>query len=132
MSKDHFHCGITLKNFEPEEFLCPCCGRERMDKQTLLRIQRLRSDYDKPLSVVKGGGYRCAEYEKSNTSAHREGKAVDLGYPIEDHFVMVDLGFKHGFRGIGDKCKGRKYQLHLDDADAIEMVRPRPWKWTYL
>lgn len=131
MSKDHFHCGIILKDFEPHEFFCPCCGRERMNKQTLLRIQRLREDYGKPLSVVKGGGWRCENYDHSGTSAHREGKAWDSGYPWEDHFLMVDLAFKHGFRGIGDKNKGGKFQLHMDDATAIIGVRPRPWKWTY-
>lgn len=131
MSREHFHCGIDLNDFEPWEFFCPCCGRERMEKKTLLRIQRLRTDYGKRLSVVKGGGWRCENYANSTTSAHHEGKAVDLGYPIGDHFVLVDLGFKHGFRGIGDKCKGGKYQLHLDDADEIPGVRPRPWKWTY-
>jgi hypothetical protein len=126
-----FHCGITLKNFKPHEFFCPCCGREEMNKQTLLRIQRLRSDYGEPLKVVKGGGWRCKDYERSDTSAHREGRAVDFGYPQGGHFLMVDLAFKHGFRGIGDRCQGRKYQLHMDDAEAILGIRPRPWKWTY-
>jgi hypothetical protein len=131
MSKEHFHCGIDLKDFEPYEFFCPCCGRERMDKQTLLRVQRVRSRYNKRLQIVKGGGWRCENYEPSETSAHREGKAVDLGYPIEDHWLMVVLGIFAGFHGIGDKCKGGRWQLHLDDAEEIIGVRPRPWKWTY-
>lgn len=131
MSKDHFHCGITLNDFEPHEFFCPCCGRERMNKQTLLRIQRLREDYGKPLIVIKGGGWRCENYEPSDTSAHREGRAWDPGYLREDHFLMVDLAFKHGFRGILDKNKGGRFQLHMDDADAIIGVRPRPYKGTY-
>jgi hypothetical protein len=131
MSKEHFHCGIDLKDFEPYEFFCPCCDRERMNKQTLLRIQRLRTDYGKPLTRIPGGGWRCESYESSETSTHREGKAWDPGYPIHDHFLMVDLAYKHGFRGIGDKCKGGRWQLHLDDAEEIIGVRPRPWKWTY-
>ena len=131
MSKEQFHCGIILENFEPYEFYCPCCNRERMDKQTLLRIQRFRTDYDKPLSVVEGGGWRCENYSSNGKSAHREGKAVDIGYPWDDHFMVVDLAFKHGFTGIGDKNKGGRYQLHMDDADAIPGFRPRPRKWTY-
>ena len=131
MSKEHFHCGITLLDFEPWEFFCPCCGRERMNKTTLLRIQRLRTAYGKRLDIVKGGGWRCENYEKSGTSAHREGKAFDPGYPIQDHDTLLGLGYELGFTGKGDKCKGGKYQLHLDDADEIPGVRPRPFKWTY-
>jgi hypothetical protein len=131
MNSELFNCGISLINFSPREFFCPCCGVEKMNKTTLLRIQRLRTDYGNPIGVIKGGGYRCEKYERSGTSAHREGRAVDTAHPRADHFLLVDLAFKHGFRGIGDKNISGVYQLHIDDAEDIPVVRPRPWKWTY-
>ena len=127
---DTFHCGIELENFDPEEFFCPCCGIERMNEVTLIRHQMLRTDYGKPLGVVPGGGYRCSEYDKTN-SAHKSGQAIDAQYPKSDHFLLVELAIKHGFTGIGDKNRYSGYQLHIDDADEIQGVRPRPWKWTY-
>lgn len=125
-----FYCGITLANFEPEEFHCPCCGAERMHPDTLVKLQQVRNEHGKPIGVIPGGGYRCENYDQSQ-SAHKEGRAVDLSYTRDDHFRLLRLAILHGFTGIGDKNKGGSYQMHVDDAEDIPGVRPRPWKWTY-
>lgn len=131
-----FHCGISIDNFEPEEFFCPCCGKERMHPDTLIKIEAWRKDYGKRISVALGGGYRCIDYAGSKTSAHHEGRAIDPLYPREDHDTLLGLGYKHGFTGKGDKNAKDKdgihrWQLHLDDCFEIPGIRPRPWKWTY-
>ena len=122
--------GDLTKNFSADEFLCPCCGESCMHPSFMARLQNLRSEYGKPLGIVEGGGFRCAEYDKSK-GAHPEGRAADLTYPREDHFLLLSLALKLGFTGIGDKNRDGKFQLHVDDAQAIQGVRPRPWKWTY-
>jgi hypothetical protein len=129
-----FKCGVELKNFSLKtdpHLLCPCCARERLKKSSLMRLQRLRSLYGKPIGIIEGGGYRCESYTSSEISAHHSGHAFDLAYPREDHWLLLSLAMQVGFTGIGDKNKKGRYQLHLDDAPDIPHQRPRPWKWTY-
>jgi hypothetical protein len=126
-----FHCGIELETFMPNEFVCPCCGEERMQKETLQKLQRLRNWLSKPMRIVEGGGYRCPQYETSQHSAHREGRAVDPGIQREDLYVAIQLGMSVGFKGVGVKNKDGRWQLHLDDAANLPGIRPRPWMWTY-
>ena len=46
-------------------------------------------------------------------------------------FQVVKLAYEVGFTGIFLKNRDGSWQLHLDTADAIENVRPRPWLGTY-
>jgi len=123
--------GDLTKNFSTHEFACPCCGQAFMDKGFMFRLQRLREEYGKSFSPVKGGGYRCVNYAKSKCTAHREGKAIDPDIPKEDYFIFIKLAMKHGFTGIGVKNKKGHYQLHIDDALEIKGIRPRPYFWSY-
>ena len=125
-----FANGHKYDNFEPEEFHCPCCGVEKMAHSTMSKLEDLRHDYGKRISIMEGGGWRCGNYDNSN-SAHKEGRAVDPSYPREDHFILLKLAFYYGFTGIGDKYNDGEYQQHWDDAGVIHGVRPRPRKWTY-
>ncbi len=102
-----------------------------MNIGTVQRVQRVRDDIGKSLSIAKGGGYRCSSYEPDPHSAHCIGMAIDLNHSIVDHFKLVGLFIEHGFTGIGDECRGGKYRLHGDDAPKVIGVRFRPWKWTY-
>lgn len=122
--------GDLTNNFSSSEFACPCCGKSEMDPQFMDRLQALRSEYGDTILIAKGGGFRCENYDTSN-SAHKEGKAADLLYPRRNHYRLLQLAFKHGFTGIGDKNKNGYFQLHVDTADDIPNVRPRPLKWTY-
>jgi len=115
------------KNFTTEEFACPCCGQCNMDPEFMGRLQAVRTEYGKRMSVISG--YRC-EIQDGKKGAHTEGKAVDPGVPREDYHTVMRLAFAHGFTGIGVKQKDGRHQLHLDTADAAP-GRPRPWVWTY-
>ncbi len=123
--------GDLTKDFSTWEFACPCCGKSKMNIGTVQRVQRVRDEFGKPISIIEGGGYRCARYEPDPDSSHRIGMAIDLNHSIVDHFELLDLFLKHGFTGIGDKCKNGRYKLHADDAPKVIGVRFRPWKWTY-
>lgn len=119
------------ENFDSEEFACPCCGKSEMEPDFMIKLQALRDMYLKPIKVVKGGGYRCKDYPSSYYSAHKEGRAVDPGIPQEDLFDVVCYALDCGFTGIGIKNSNGRWQLHLDDAEMIPSIRPRPWLWTY-
>ncbi len=123
--------GDLTEHFSRAEFLCPCCGDERMGSRFMDRLELLRIRYGHPLGIVEGGGYRCVLRNGSPTGPHTEGVAADLVAPREDMHDLLLLAFGLGFKGIGAKQKGGKWQLHVDDAEEIPSVRPRPWFWTY-
>ena len=118
-------------NFSGHEFFCPCCQKQDMHPGTVHRLQRLRIFYGHPISIVKGGGYRCQDYASDRPgSAHTLGMAVDPAIPQGDLFKVLRLALDVGFTGIGIKNKGGRWQLHLDDAPGGSN-RVRPWIWTY-
>lgn len=123
--------GDLTADFSRDEFRCPCCKAYGMQRETIAKLQQLRSRYGKAIGIVQGGGYRCARQLKGSLSAHGEGRAADLGVPREDLFSLVKLAIGVGFTGLGIKNKKGKWQLHVDDAPAIDDLRPRPWIWTY-
>ena len=123
--------GDLTKNFSRWEFECPCCREYKMQESTIARLQHLRTRYGKPISVVNGGGFRCERYPGSDTSAHKEGRAVDLGFPQADLYEVQKIAMDVGFVGIGIKSRDGQWQLHVDDAGTISGKRPRPWVWTY-
>jgi len=102
-----------------------------MQLHTLRRLQALRTRYGQPIHIVEGGGYRCANYDSNEHSAHREGRAIDPAIPREDLFRVIELAQRVGFKGIGVKNRNGRWQLHLDDAPNLPGIRPRPWIWTY-
>ena len=130
-----FSNGHRYDHFEPEEFHCPCCGKEEMQHSTMSLAEEVRHRYGKPLRIPEGGGWRCDDYD-STYSAHKDGHGIDASYPREDHFTLLKLAFEVGFTGIGDKNirdedGNPRWQMHWDDAPDIPGKRPRPWKWTY-
>ena len=122
--------GDLTTNFSAYEFECPCCGQSNMRPETLERLQKLRDDYGKSMSFVKGGGFRCLKYD-GKAGTHTQGRAVDPNTPKEDLYLLIGLAMQYGFTGIGVKNKKNRWQLHLDDAENQPGIRPRPWVWTY-
>lgn len=123
--------GDLSENFSSFEFSCPCCGQSNIDSDFIEKLQKLRTELGVPFRPVEGGGYRCAHYLNGSKSAHGEGKAIDPNIGRDKYHKVLELAIKYGFTGIGIKNKDGKYQLHLDTAEEIPGVRPRPWVWTY-
>jgi hypothetical protein len=98
------------------------------------KLQMIRDDVGIPLGIVEGGGYRCDVYDKT-ISAHKEGHAADLDVHYRHYYAVIKAAMKVGITGIGVKNKGsgknKRFQIHLDDAEEVTGVRPRPWVWTY-
>lgn len=118
-------------HFKEEEFVCPCCGQVNMDPEFMNRLECLRAAWGHPILIVPGGGYRCQKYSRNAHSAHLEGRAADPAIAPEDIYPFIRLAMSLGFTGIGVKNRHGKFQLHIDDAEEIPGVRPRPWLWTY-
>lgn len=124
--------GDLSENFSSTEFACPCCGQSDMDSGFIQKLQTLRDVLGVSIRIIPdGGGYRCSVYLNGSKSAHGEGRAADLNISRSYYYEIITMAEGLGFTGIGIKNKDGKFQLHLDDAEEIPGVRPRPWIWTY-
>jgi uncharacterized protein YcbK (DUF882 family) len=122
-----------LRHFRYWEFLCRCCGIQRMNPQFLTRLDELREAYGRPLRVVSG--FRCPAHntEVSNTGTdgpHTTGRAVDLAVDRGNAYDLVQHAITRRFTGIGLKQHGPKRFIHLDDLQAAPGLL-RPTIWTY-
>lgn len=73
--------GDLTKNFDSQEFKCPCCGKLLLNGKLPVAIQVLRDNINKPIHVHSG--YRCPDHNKgltnsSKKSQHMLGNAVDF------------------------------------------------------
>ena len=125
-----------LAHFRREEFLCACCGDERMDHDFLLTLDDLRHRLGFPLIVTSG--YRCPAYNDQVSSTgfngpHTTGRAVDLAIFGGQAFRLLQQCTLGGWMsGIGLKQHGpheRRF-IHLDNLES-EDGRFRPTTWTY-
>lgn len=142
-------------NFTPDELRCKETGKLAMVPEFMDKLQALRSDYGKPMSV--SSGYRdishSIEARKKHYGAHALGRAVDIRVSHADAFELLqsvvlfnaaeaglirhedirpwlDAMNGKGFTGIGVQQKGNGRFIHLDDAPATNW-RPRPHVWSY-
>lgn len=97
---------IHTKNFHPHidtKLLCTCghpdCDKRSVNQQTLDKVQSIRDDYGRPMTVTSGG--RCPnhpdELHKTKAGDHQECTALDIYYEtvIERNKLMVLAG-RHG------------------------------------
>ena len=97
--------GDLSKNFSRAELVCSCgCKDEIINFDFIERLQKLRSDYGKPMVV--NSWYRCKPYNAkiggSKNSQHCRGIAVDIAVDnAVDRMRLVRLACKHGFSGVG-------------------------------
>jgi len=123
--------GDLSRDFNAQEFTCPCCGKVDMDPDFINRLQAVRTALRVPFKPVDGGGYRCTQYNETHYSAHTEGKAIDPNLSPVHYPRFIQLALAYGFTGIGVKNAKGQYQLHADTALSIPNVRHRPAVWTY-
>lgn len=119
-------------NFAAYEFDCSHTGDNEMKQDFMRRLQAIRTEYGKPMSVTSG--YRSPEHpieaRKSAPGAHASGRAADIAVSGGDALRVIELALKHGMTGIGVNQKGNGRFIHLDDLEH-EDNRPRPWVWSY-
>ena len=115
------------KNFKSEEFSCPCgceLDKEPMTVQFMLKLQKMRDSYGKPMHI--NSGYRCRKHNReiggSVSSLHIQGKAADIRMrSAVDRFDLVSAALSAGMTGIG---MGPNF-LHVDNRET------KPVIWLY-
>ena len=118
-------------NFSKHEFDCKETGENCMDESFMYRLQSLRSEYGKSMTITSG--YRSPrhsiEAKKAKPGAHSTGHACDILCDRGDAYALLSLAFKHGFTGVGINQKGAGRFIHLDDLQGGDELRPTVWSY---
>jgi zinc D-Ala-D-Ala carboxypeptidase len=110
------------RNFDDNEFFCPCCGRQEMDDGFMRKLQLARTIAGVPFHI--NSGWRCPTYniivDGAQYSSHMIGQAADIhARTTSMRFVIISALIEAGFERIGVA----KTFLHVDDDDTkIERV----------
>lgn len=117
-------------NFKAAEFKCQHCGAGGIKTELLDKLQAMRTEYGKPMTITSG--YRCPQHpveaKKTTPGAHALGLAADIGVQGAEAYKVLQLAMKHGFTGIGVQQKGTGRFIHVDVATS---ELPRPTVWSY-
>lgn len=113
-----------FKYFKLDEFDCPCCGANRMDLETVARLDRARELSGVPYAITSG--FRCAARNKkvggSDNSTHLIGKGADILTPTSAMRYKVVSGLlSAGFTRIGI------YSSHVHADDYAEYSQEVIW-----
>lgn len=124
---------IKTKNFNPEtdiKLLCTCnhpeCDKRSVKQSILNRVQLIRDDYGKPLTIRSGG--RCIHHSdelvRVTPADHQKCIAVDIAVSGGvERMEIVKLGLIYGANAIGVA----KTFVHLGWRDKSNL----PVIWTY-
>lgn len=102
---------IKTENFNPEtdiKLLCTCghseCDKRSVNQSTLNRVQRVRYDAMRALTVTSGGRciYHKGELHRTTPADHQKCIGIDIAVAGGvERAQIVMLGLKHGFNAIG-------------------------------
>lgn len=102
---------VQTDNFHPahdHKLLCTCgnlnCDKRSVNQSTLNRVQLVRLDANRPLTVTSGG--RCPlhkdEAHRTTPADHQQGIGIDIAVSGGvERGEIVRLGMVHGFNAIG-------------------------------
>ena len=121
------------KYFTRSEFECSHTHTCEMDQEFIDRLNKLREEYGKPLTI--NSGYRSPKHPieaaKKTPGAHASGKACDISVSRQEALKLLELAMRLKFTGFGINQKGSSGRfLHLDTLENSK-ERPRPSIWTY-
>ena len=92
------------KNFTDEEFWCPCCRKQFMQRVFIEKLQEARNIAEMPFRI--NSGWRCKEHNRfvggSKDSSHLCGVAADISSKSSRTlYVIVASLIESGFTRIG-------------------------------
>ena len=107
-------------NFKSTEFDCHgngCCTTTLIDEQLVQNLQKIRSHFNKPVSI--SSGYRCASHNKSvggaTNSRHSKGQAADISIKGIAPAEIAKYAESIGILGIGlYETDKDGYFVHID------------------
>jgi zinc D-Ala-D-Ala carboxypeptidase len=120
-------------NFSEREFKCKYTGACKMDEDFMDKLQALRTEYGRPLTITSGYRHPTGhpvERRKGRPGAHSMGMAADIACSGHDAHEILYLAMRLGFTGIGVSQKGDSRFLHLDTVPH-EILAVRPNIWSY-
>ena len=126
--------GISTANFSSKELSCSCCGKNKMNKETVIALQALRDAIGKPLKLTSA--YRCPDHNSKvsstgKTGPHTTGRAIDIKCSGKDAWELLSFAMIRSkvWKGIGVSQRGKHESrfIHLDTIEAEN----RPWVWSY-
>lgn len=102
------------RNFTDGEFKCSCCGKEKMDRGFIYKLQAARDVAGIPFKI--SSGWRCEKHNEAvggvPSSSHLTGHAADIEADTsQKRFVIVSALMEAGLERIG---VGKSF-IHVDD-----------------
>lgn len=95
----------TYKNFPKSEFDCKHTGKNEMQHEFMVRLQRLRDEFDRPMTITSGYRHPRHPIEAKKTHSngeHTQGMCCDVRcLDSGTRYTLVSLALKHGFSRIG-------------------------------
>ena len=123
-------------NFAHNELKCQETGELDIEPAFLDRLQLVRSELGRPLTVTSGyrSGQHSIELAKEKPGTHVLGVAADIAVASggEAYELLQAALSNNRFAGIGLSLKGDQRFVHLDCAGFLcEFHVTRPTIWTY-
>ena len=114
------------RNFTDDEFRCPCCGREEIDRDFVGKLQEARDIAGTPFQI--NSGWRCQNRNRVvggvANSSHLTGHAADIqANTSQKRFAVVNALARAGFGRIGIA----KSYVHVDD----DVTKTQHVMWLY-
>lgn len=105
------------KNFDEDEFKCPCCGEEHMDRAFVQTLQVARDEASIPFHI--NSGWRCEKHNRAvggiTGSSHSKGLAADIKIRSKRERWIIVGALK--FAGLNRFGLGKGF-IHVDaDSD---------------
>jgi zinc D-Ala-D-Ala carboxypeptidase len=107
--------------FRPEEFKCPCCGRDHVKFELIQALLVLRAKVKKPIHI--NSGFRClkhnAEVGGTPESQHLIGAAADIFVGGVEVDAVAGAAasirqFSNGGIGVYPPTRKRRGWVHVD------------------
>ena len=119
-------------NFTEAEFNCRNTGKNEMRPEFMEKLQALRTEYGKPMTITSGYRHPSHPVERSTTASgeHTTGMACDVAVQGADAYRIIQLAIKHGFTRIGVQQKGSGRFIHLG-LSGVGSRFPSPTVWSY-
>ena len=103
-------------DFSAWEFNCKYTGKNEMRPEFMELLQRIRTEYGKPINI--NSGYRDKthplEVVKARGGTHTLGIACDISVRGEDAIELLGIAINRGVKRVGVYQNEHKHWLHID------------------